>query len=248
MSRASTTYSRAPIDWKVFAVPGRWRIPCPMCGRGPRDDSMSLTRFDTGFGLSHCFRCKYVEYDVVRDHARMPKSQTCAAVRPPSTPPTGMTQWARDLWSDCQPIYGVAAAYLRGRRCMIPPTEGDLRWHPELRHPSGHVGPALVALITNVHTGERLSLQRTWITETGKAGFLGNRVRMLLPGHSTANGVIRLWPDGTIQGRLGIGEGIETALSIGQGPVWSTLDAGHLARFPVIDGVEDLYIARCAFH
>jgi putative DNA primase/helicase len=44
---------------------------------------------------------------------------------------------------------------------------------------------------------------------------------------------------------LGIAEGIETALSLAHAyaPGWATLDAGNLAAFPVLSGIECLTIA-----
>ena len=69
--------------------------------------------------------------------------------------------------------------------------------------------------------------------------------RLLLRDHPIADGVIRLWPDEAVTAGLGIAEGIETALSLAHGftPVWACIDAGHLAKFPVLPGVQDLIIA-----
>ena len=43
-----------------------------------------------------------------------------------------------------------------------------------------------------------------------------------------------------------IAEGIESALSLAHGytPVWATIDAGHLAKFPVLGGIEVLVIGQ----
>lgn len=47
-------------------------------------------------------------------------------------------------------------------------------------------------------------------------------------------------------GILGIAEGIETALSLAWAPlpVWAAIDAGHLAKFPLLDGIQTLVIAQ----
>lgn len=134
--------------------------------------------------------------------------------------------------------------YLRARHCVIPPADGHLRWHPSVKHRSGYVGPALVALITDVLTGEPLSLHRTWITPTGKADL--DTPRLPLWNHTTKGGCIRLWPDEAVTYGLGIAEGIETALSLAWAyePVWATIDAGHLSQFPVLPGIETLVIAQ----
>lgn len=150
-----------------------------------------------------------------------------------------------ELWKRCRSLSGVAVDYLKYRRCTIPPLHGDLRWHPDLKdHHSGHTGPALVALVTNAYSNQPLSLHRTWITPTGKAAIASPR--KALGGHSLENGVIRLWPDDQVTTGLCIAEGIENALTMAwaYAPVWSTIDAGHLARFPVLEGIETLIICR----
>ena len=70
--------------------------------------------------------------------------------------------------------------------------------------------------------------------------------RLPLWNHATKNGCIRLWADEEVSYGLGIAEGIETALSLAwaYAPVWSTIDAGHLAQFPVLAGIESLVIAQ----
>jgi hypothetical protein len=99
-----------------------------------------------------------------------------------------------------------------------------------------------VALVTDATTREALSLHRTWITPTGKAPV--DPPRLQLANHSLKNGVIRLWGDDYVTGGLAICEGIETSLSVAHGftPVWATIDAGHMAKFPVIRSVEVLTI------
>jgi hypothetical protein len=42
-------------------------------------------------------------------------------------------------------------------------------WHPALPHPSGHVGPAIVAVVTDALTGEPINLHRTWLARTAAA-------------------------------------------------------------------------------
>lgn len=158
----------------------------------------------------------------------------------------GLSDYARDIWSACKPISGPARAYLEARRCVIPPADGDLRWHPALRHaPTGYVGPALVGLVTNVVTREPMSLHRTWVLPDGtKPAHLGEAARMNLKGHDKQGGCIRLWPDEAVTTSLAASEGIESALSLAHAhpPAWSLIDAGNLAAFPVLAGIEYLVI------
>jgi hypothetical protein len=237
----NTRGTLSAIDWQAYAL-GEYRIECPRCGRGGRDKTLGLT-IKTDTSLAHCFRCEFVEtYKAGRES--FTRGPTFKPQRTPSLiKHESLSQWGRDLWTECRALDGLALEYLAYRRCVIPPKESDLRWHQRLKHPSGYTGPALVGLVTDATTGEPLSLHRTWITPTGKA--LVNPPRMHLANHSIKNGCIRLWPDKDVKTELAIAEGIETALSLAHGltPVWSVTDAGHMAKFPVISSVETLTIA-----
>ena len=234
----------ATIAWNDLGV-GEHRIECPKCGRGGRDRTCGVKMEAGGNGVSHCFRCGYVESFNTNHVAVKSRESARSTAIQKVLKHTRLNDGGAALWNSTQELRGVALQYLHARRCAIPPQDSDLRYHPSLKHPSGYVGPSLVALITNVHTREPLSLHRTWITPTGKKD-LGHQARLLLGNHSTKDGVIRLYPDDWVTSWLGIAEGIETALSLAWAyqPVWATIDAGHLAQFPVLDGVGDLVIAR----
>ena len=223
------------IDWNAYAI-GEHRIPCPECKRGEREKTMGI-KVDQDGGVAHCFRC-----GLVMTSRNAKPSATAIKPARTSNKHERLSDYGQQLWQACKPIDGTAAAYLQARKCVIPPSDGDLRWHPALKHPSGFVGAALVALVTHALTNEPLSLHRTWITSSGKANV--DPPRMMLGNHSTKSGVIRLYPDDSVSAGLGIAEGIETALSLAHGfnPVWATIDAGHLKAFPVLDGIEALTV------
>lgn len=230
------------FDWQDFAI-GEHRVICPQCGDGKRTKNAGL-KVDGDGAVLHCFKCSYIE--TFRDKiSSIRRAPTIRPPRPPDQPQyTSLSPWGRALWQSTVELSGVAVAYLEHRRCVVPPLYGDLRWHPALKHRSGHVGPALVALVTDIHSNQALSLHRTWITATGKADI--EKPRMQLGNHTLKNGVIRLWPDEDVGHTLGIAEGIETALSLAHSvqPVWATIDAGHLAKFPVLAGMTELYIGQ----
>jgi hypothetical protein len=232
------------VYWDEYAA-GSHRILCPICGRGGRDKTAGLTMESDGSGVVHCFRCSYTEsYRPDRGAlSRAPSIKPVVKAQPQKT--KRLNEWGQNLWNSTLQLSGVALEYLAHRHCAVPPEDSHLRWHPSVKHsPTGYVGPALVALVTHVHTREPLSLHRTWITPTGKADI--DPPRMPLANHTTKEGVIRLHPDEWVAHRLGLAEGIETALSMAWAfqPVWSTIDAGHLAKFPLIVGVSELVIAR----
>lgn len=231
------------IDFNEYA-PGQHRLECTDCGRGGRDKTLGLKVESDGSGVAHCFRCGYTESHhpdrVSVQHAPSLK----LVAKPEVKRHTSLSDWGRELWDSTQELSGIAEDYLMHRHCALPPRYGDLRWHPSLKHPSGHVGPALVALVTDIYTDAPLSLHRTWITKTGKADV--SPPRLLLANHSIDGGVIRLWPDDEVTGILGLAEGIETALSLAWAPmpVWAAIDAGHLAKFPLLNGIQTVVIAQ----
>lgn len=224
----------AAIDWA-----GRSRQPCPICDRGAKDRSCGVTIEHDGSGVAHCFRCGYVE--TTRGDVR---PGLCLAPKTKQQHET-LSDYGREMWAACRPLGGEALAYLEARSCVIPPTDGDLRWHPALRHPpSGLSGPALVALVTDAVTCQPMTLHRTWILADGKKAAV-EPPRMLLGGHRKTGGVVRLWPETDFGASLGIAEGIETALSLAHEfrPMWACVDAANLAAFPVIAYTRLLMIA-----
>jgi putative DNA primase/helicase len=230
--------------------PGQRRAPCPQCGRGTRDDTLAVKLEPDGGATWICHRCGlrggFGPEGGIKRHASQPPARQDR--RPEPERHETLSAWARELWGACRPILPgtVAAAYLTGRHCALPPwpSASDLRWHPHLRHKSGHVGPALVALVTDIETCEPISLHRTWIKPDGSGKAELDQPRLLLKGHRS-DGVIRLWPHAEVTSGLVLGEGIETCLaaaSAGLIPVWSTISAGNLKRFPILSGLEGLTI------
>lgn len=244
--------SKKVIDWGHLPQGKTTRIKCPSCGKEAKrnDKTMGVTIDHDGHGIAHCFRCGMVE----TFHSEQNQTHITPPPRPPrvqveKVEPThdGLSDWALALWRSTQPITSAdtAGQYLQSRRCILPPRGSHLRWHSNLKHPSGYVGPALVALLTDAVTTKPMSLHRTWIQADGKKADL-DPPRLLLGGHIKAGTVCRLWPDDEVTMGLGIGEGIETALSLAHSytPVWAAIDAGNLSQLPYLHGIESLLIAR----
>ncbi|MFM0049884.1 PriCT-2 domain-containing protein [Caballeronia grimmiae] len=147
-------------------------------------------------------------------------------------------------WQTLGAVRDAGRAYLGARQCVLAPADGDLRFDPAARHPTGYVGPCLVALVTDALSKEPISLHRTWINADGTKADI-EPPRTLLGGHRKAGGVIRLWPDEAVAQGLAVAEGIETALSLAWvfQPVWALIDAGNLAKFPPMAGIDALAIA-----
>jgi hypothetical protein len=144
------------------------------------------------------------------------------------------------IWNDAKPLLSsplVATYYRKHRKIPIHqlgPLDHVLRWAPE--------ECAIVALVTDIHTGEPLGIHRTFLsTITGDLTTPREDARKALG--PIDSGVIRLSPDNHVSGDLVIGEGIETclaAMTLGFVPTWATGSAGRLAKFPVMDGIREL--------
>ena len=232
--------------------PGEHRAACPECARAksrPRDEALAIRIDQDGGATWLCHRCGWKGATRRPEGSPGPDRPRQRPVAPSGPAPRagGFSADAASLWRSCQPIEPgtMAAVYLEHRGVALPHPEGDLRWHPSLRHPSGHVGPALVALVTDAITIEAMTLHRTWIAPDGSGKAAIDKPRLLWPGLPKAGGVVRLWPDAEVALGLAVGEGIETSLALARafGLAWACLDAGNLAALPVLDGIDALTIA-----
>lgn len=146
------------------------------------------------------------------------------------------------LTNDCP-----ATRYLRRRCPGIDPTNlPDLRYHPSMWHgPSRTYHPALLGIVRDSE-GAGITVHRTFLS-VGSAGVTKAKVepaRMVMPGAKPLKGgAIRLLP--AAGGRLGIAEGIETALSASVlhcYPVWSVISANGIRSFVPPPGITELVI------
>lgn len=230
--------------------PGEHRTACPRCAferRRPHDTALAV-KLDERGATFHCHRCAWT--GAVSDRATTDRPRHRSAAPPPPADPPAL-RWsprAEEMWAAGRPIFGSPVQrYLAGRGCGLPPAgEEVIRHLPDAFHWRSRTRwSAMMALITDAVTGERMSIHLTFLAvdDSGKAPV--DRPKLLLPGHQKAGGVIRLTEDGETTFGLGIAEGIETALAVaatGWLPTWSTVDAGNLRSFPVLNGVEALTI------
>jgi putative DNA primase/helicase len=154
---------------------------------------------------------------------------------------------ALELWDEAIPIAGTLAehylCHLRRIEILPPAVNEVLRFHP--RCPFGprykrSYWPALVALLRNAVDGQPCGIHRTPIDRNG--GKLHSPWTL----GTLRQAVIKLWP-APEQGRLLVGEGIETTLSAVQvlslTPAWALGTAYNLSIFPVLEAVSELHIA-----
>ncbi|SAL12072.1 Zinc-binding domain of primase-helicase [Caballeronia sordidicola] len=235
--------------------------PCPGCGGTDRfrfddksgDGTYICSQSDKVSGdgftlLSHVFgwsvaeSLKQVSAQLGGFEVREARPMPAPIAKPKRDRLSG--EW-QEYWDALGPIAGIGRDYLESRLCALPPRDGDLRYDPAARHPSGHVGGCLVALITDILTQAPISLHRTWINADGTKPAVDKPRLLLGDSHRKSGGVVRLWPDDAVCWSLGLGEGVETALSLAHcfKPVWAAIDAGNLSQFPLLPYVESLTIA-----
>lgn len=182
-----------------------------------------------------------------RDDSAAPRPVTRQRVAPRRPADDGVAaaeklRRAAAIWNRSLPIeFGTAAhEYLRGRNCVIPPIDGDLRWVDRLEL-FGLGGPALIGRISDATDARQdLGLHLTWIAQS--SGHWARTKRRYLGQKS--GGVVRLWPDEAVTHSIAIGEGIETVLCGARihSPAWAAMDAGNLAKFPVLAGIETIVL------
>ncbi len=150
------------------------------------------------------------------------------------------------IWNEAAPAQGtIVEEYLAARGCNLTAdivAADALRFHSLCPFGADRV-PAMVALMRNVITGKPQGIHRTALKDDGSAKRempIGVQPKSMLgPAKGAAVMLQSALP------RLGIAEGIETALSAMQmfkTPVWATLSSGSMAIFPVLPGIKRLTV------
>lgn len=127
--------------------------------------------------------------------------------------------------------------YLRSRGVDVA---ASIRHVDDLdHHPTRTRWPAMLAAITDARDAGRLiGVHRTYLAKDGSGKAPVEPSRMILG--NKKGGVIRLVPDEQIETRLGVAEGIETALTAMRAgwSCWAAIDAGNMARLPIWPSVD----------
>ena len=146
---------------------------------------------------------------------------------------------ALKLWLDAISVVGtLAEKYLASRQLALPDRHEVLRFHPSCIFGKGTRHPCMVALYRDIKTNEPKAIHRTALTPDGEKidrKTLGPK----------AGCAIKLSADEDVAEGLTIAEGIETALAgmaLNFRPVWALGDAGAVAKFPLLSGIECLTI------
>jgi putative DNA primase/helicase len=225
--------------------------PCPCCGGKDR------FRFDDkdGNGSSFCSQCGaksgmhllmdlrgWTFPDAAREVDKILGVVQVEAAKQERTEEQKRAALNR-LWQSGQLVTpGTPAALYLARRCGdLAGLCQDLRAHAGLKHlESGGVHPALLAKM-RYPDGKPASIHRTYLTAEGRKAAV-DPVRKIMPGFPLEGSAVRLGP---IQERLGIAEGIETAICAGHLfglPVWAGISANGILAWQPPEGVKSVVV------
>jgi hypothetical protein len=237
--------------------------PCPRCGGHDRfnvhlkKQSWYCRRCDKGGGViqlaMHTDGCDF--WTAVATLNGTPSCSRPAPRSPPSpSPSAALNDNLRNMaeamlfWNEAVHPEGTPVIpYLDGRKAPLPQEAAGeaIRFHPNCKFGLRRI-PCMLALVRNILTNEPQAIHRTAIDLKGNKMEVDGRDRMALG--PVAGGAIKLVPDDMVTNRLGIGEGIESTLSMRLAPefgaslVWSVLSDGGVKYFPVLPGIEFLWI------
>jgi hypothetical protein len=247
----------APIDFATLARLtgsrlGKTDAPCPLCGpdrRSPANRSrpvLAIWRHEPNFATYYCARCGesgWAREDGGRtiERAELTKLRAAASERDTLCEAKRIAAAGR-IWREAQYARGtIVERYLTGRGLTIP-DGAELRFHPACPRSADRV-PAMVALFTDIKTGEPTGIHRTFLKADGSGKAEIEPAKMTLG--RAGGSCIKLSPDEDVTDELGLSEGIEnglTALCAGWAPVWAVGSSGTLKAFPVLPGIEALTV------
>ena len=148
------------------------------------------------------------------------------------------------------PAGSLVDAYLARRRLSSALLGNDpgkrIRFAPACPFGPGERRPAMLALLTDIASGQATGIRRTALAPTGFRACDVDGVKLPHKALGVArNAVARLAGHGLAPAHLALCEGLETGLSVMAATgatVWACLSAGTLAKVPPLTGVERLTI------
>ena len=144
------------------------------------------------------------------------------------------------IWQSSKPaVRSLVETYLASRGIILQAPDA-LRFHAGLKHPSGGVWPAMVALVTHGVDGTPIAIHRTFLARDGGGKAPVDPQKMMLG--PCRGGAVRLGEPGDV---LMVGEGIETCLAAMQAtghPAWAALSTSGLRALDLPADVRDVIV------
>lgn len=235
---------------------GHSDVACPKCGpdcRSPANRSRRVLRVwreQRGVFTFKCARCDAA--GKVTSHEEIAEDAAGGTrVKPPSAATDAeRTARAMRLWEQAKhPTETPVEAYLAFRGLQVPSEAAGeaIRWHPYCPFGKGVRAGCMLALVRDFRSDAPLAIHRTALTADGRKAVLNGASRLSFG--PIGGGAVKLTPDADVTLGLGVGEGIETVLSLRRLPgcealaIWALLAANQMSAFPVLPGLEGLWIA-----
>lgn len=237
------------------------QVLAPAPGHSPRDRSLSIKISPTAPSgvVVHLFAGGDVL--AAKDHVlavlglrrgRQSSTVQPTAAKPPTARPddAARTRRALEIWDEARdPEGSPVLIYLRSRGIALPDGAAGaaVRFHPSCPFAGPIRTPAMVCLVRDVLTDAPKAIHRTALDRDGRKVEIAGKSRLALG--AVAGGAIKFTAESDVAGCLGVGEGVESALSLqlvpefGRSPVWSLLSANGVERLPVLSGIEALWLA-----
>jgi putative DNA primase/helicase len=229
---------------------GGWTARCP--AHDDRTPSLSICDADDGKVLIRCHAGCDQEQVIAtlrsrglwmesgsRRFTRL-TSRSAGKRTEPDRDNTKRTETALGIWQATMPADGtLAEAYLVSRGLHLPPTR-TLRFHTGLKHPSGGIWPAMIALVTRGSDNTPLAVHRTFLGRDGAGKAPVDPQKMMLG--PCRGGAVRFAAPGDV---LMVGEGIETCLAAMQATgnaTWAALSTSGLRALDLPEDVRDVIV------
>ena len=226
-----------------------WTARCP--AHDDHEPSLSIRAGDVGKVLVRChagcdqkqviaaLRSRGLWSEGGRRHTGK-SSLTTAASKQPDQDDAKRIETAAAIWRATIPAIGtLVQSYLLSRGLHLPPPP-ILRLHGVLRHPSGGIWPAMVALVTRGTDDAPLAIHRTFLAHDGAGKAPVDPQKMMLG--PCRGGAVRLAAPADV---LMVGEGIETCLAAMQAtgyPAWAALSTSGLLTLDLPNEVRDVIV------
>jgi hypothetical protein len=209
-----------------------WMARCP--AHADQNPSLSIAAGRNGTVLVHCFggceQDRVIQALVSLGLWVCGRTEPCSSVihksRERGNSTEVRTSAALQVWEASHPAEGtLVEAYLasRGLRITAPTS---LRFHPALKHPSGHKWPVMVAAVTRGSDTRLVGIHRTFLAHDGMGKASVDNPKMMLG--PCRSGAVQLARASDL---LLVGEGIETCLAAMQAtglPAWAALSTTGL--------------------
>jgi putative DNA primase/helicase len=228
---------------------GGWMASCP--AHDDRTPSLSIRAADNGKVLVRCHAGCDQERVIAALRAQglwgedsqrlvLRTDRRTPAERKPDQGDAQRSEAALAIWQSAKPAPGtLVETYLASRSIDLPPPD-MLRFHPDLKHPSDGVWPAMVALVTNGLNGTPQAIHRTYLARDGGGKAPVKPQKMMLG--PCRDGAVRLARPGDV---VMVGEGIETCLAAMQAtgtPGWAALSTSGLRGLDLPESVHDVIV------